>query len=133
MALEQDARMKDPTMDPAALYREEIFTDRKVGTIRCLHPVMVDGSPDPARKTIYSGEAQMLTAVGTLPLTFDIEADSLREAVDKYAAFATEAVERTMRELQDLRRQASSSIVIPERGAGFGPGGLGGGGKLQIP
>ena len=45
------------------------------------------------------------------------------------------AVERTVSELQDLRRQAASSIVLPGQGAGAGfpPGGLGGGGKLQMP
>jgi hypothetical protein len=92
----------------------------------------VDGSADPGRKTVYVGEAQMLTAVGALPITFEIEADSLQEAVERYAAGATESVERTMRDLQDLRRQAASSIVIPERGTGFGPGGLGGG-KIHMP
>ena len=38
-----------------------------------------------------------------------------------------------MRELQEMRRQASSSIVIPQGGAGgLGGGGLGGG-KIQLP
>jgi hypothetical protein len=33
-----------------------------------------------------------------------------------------------------MRRQASSSIVLPPAGATLGPGGgLGGGGKIQIP
>jgi hypothetical protein len=33
-----------------------------------------------------------------------------------------------------MRRQAASSIVLPgPGGAGFPPGGLGGGGKIQIP
>ena len=34
------------TMDSAQIYREETFTDRKVGTIRRLTPVAADGSPD---------------------------------------------------------------------------------------
>jgi len=38
-----------------------------------------------------------------------------------------------MRELQEMRRQASSSLVIPQAGAGLPPGGLGGGGKIQLP
>ena len=42
-----------------------------------------------------------------------------------------------VRELQELRRQASSSIVLPQgggqsMGAGFPPGGLGGG-KIKLP
>ena len=133
MAQERE-RMQETKMDSANLYREDIFTDRKVGTIRCLHPVKSDGSPDPSRATLYVGEAQMLTAVGALPISFEIEAGSLADAVQKYAAVASETVERTMKELQELRRQAASSIVVPQSGAGgFGSGGLGGGGKIQLP
>jgi len=121
-------------MDPAALYREEIYTDRKVGTLRALTPVKSDGSPDASRKVIYVGEAQLVTSVGALPITFEIEARSLEEAVKNFAAVAKEAVERTVKDLQELRRQAASSIVVPQGGmGGLGPGGLPGGGKIQIP
>jgi hypothetical protein len=62
-------------MDPANLYREEIFTDRKVGTIRVMTPVKTDSSFDAARKVIYVGETQLMTPVG--PATgFRNEADS---------------------------------------------------------
>ena len=33
-------------MDPSSLYREEMFTDRKMGAIRVLTPVKSDGAPD---------------------------------------------------------------------------------------
>jgi hypothetical protein len=85
------------------------------------------------------GEAQIMTQVGPLPVTFDIDATSLSDAVTKYADAARVAVERTVRELQDMRRQAASSLVLPgQGGGGFGPGGLGGGGlggggKIQMP
>jgi len=46
MAQRPEDRTTDPKMDPATLYREEIYTDRKVGTIRTLTPVKSDGSPD---------------------------------------------------------------------------------------
>ena len=122
------------TMDAAGVYREEVYTDRKVGTIRTLSPVKSDGAPDPGRKPVYVGEAQILTPMGAIPVTFEIDAASLDQAVTRYAAAAKQAVERTVREIQDLRRQAASSIVIPQGGAGsLGPGGLGGGGKIQLP
>jgi len=134
---ERDARLPEPTMDAADLYREEIYTDRKVGTIRVMHPVNPDGSPDAGRTTAYLGEAQMHTTMGTLPLSFEIEATSLTEAVAGYAPAAKEAVERTVRELEEYRRQSASSLVIPRGGAGaMGPGGFGGmpsGGKTQMP
>jgi len=124
-------------MDPKSLYREEMITDRKVGTIRVLTPIKSDGSPDSGREVTYIGEAQLLTSVGTLPINFEIEAKTLDEAVSRFAEVAKEAVERTMKDLQELRRQAASAIVVPQGGmgglGGLPGGGMPGGGKIQIP
>ncbi|HEY7658537.1 MAG TPA: hypothetical protein VH881_16865 [Burkholderiales bacterium] len=137
MAQRPDDRPTEPKMDSKSLYREEIITDRKVGTIRVLTPIKSDGSSDASRAITYIGEAQLLTSVGTLPINFEIEAQSLEEAVKKFAEVAKEAVERTVKDLQELRRQAASSIVVPQGGmgglGGMGPGGMPGGGKIQIP
>ena len=70
-------------MDAANLYSEEILTDRKMGNIRILTPVLADGSADPSRKPIFSGEIQIMTQMGPLPINFDIEADTVQEAVKK--------------------------------------------------
>lgn len=124
-------RMTEAKMDAASLYREEIVTDRKVGTIRMMTPLKSDGTVDGGRAVIYMGEAQIMTQAGPLPITFDIEAKTLLEAVDKFGPAAKEAIERTVRELQEMRRQAASSIVVPQ---GPVPGlGGGGGGKIQLP
>lgn len=128
-------RTNDAKMDATSLYREDIITDRKVGTLRLMTPIGIDGKPDAARPVIYMGEAQIMTQAGPLPINFDIEAKDLAEAVEKFGAAAKEAVERTVRELHEMRRQAASSIVVPQGGMGGmgGPGGLGGGGKIQLP
>ena len=129
-------READPKMDPASLYREDIVTDRKVGTIRMMTPLTSDGATDIGRPVLYMGEAQIMTGAGPLPINFEIEAADLAEAVDKFGDAAKEAIERTVRELQELRRQQASSIVVPQGGmGGLGPGGLGGGGggKIQLP
>ncbi len=131
MAQQLDRSM-NLTMDAAGVYREDVYTDRKVGTIRSLTPVKSDGSPDPGRKPVYVGEAQILTPMGAIPVTFEIDAKTLEVAVTQYPAAAKQAVERTVKEIQELRRQAASSIVIPQGGA-LPPGGLGGGGKIQLP
>lgn len=129
---------RDPEMDAGALYREEIVTDRRVGTIRMMTPITADGRVDEKRPMLFVGEAQMLTSVGPLPISFDIEAATLPEAVAKYGAAAKDGFERAVRELQDLRRQQASSIVVPPPGAagafsGGGGFGAGGGGKIQLP
>jgi hypothetical protein len=129
-------------MDAKSLYREEIYTDRKLGTLRVMQPVTAEGAADPSRPTLYLGEAQLMTNMGPLPISFDIEAASLADAVAKYGDAAKTGVEQALRELQEMRRQASSSLVIPPAGAaaalggggGGGFGGLGGGGgKIQLP
>jgi hypothetical protein len=119
-------------MDPTSLYREDTFTDRRMGMIRVLTPVTSDGLTDPSRKVLYVGEAQLLTAAGPLPLSFEIEATSLGEATERFGAGAKIAVERAMQELQEMRREAASSIVIPGRDQlGFGNSGpMPGGGKI---
>ena len=121
-------------IDPKALYLEEIFTDRRVGTIRRLTPVGKDGARDQGRAVLYVGETQVLTPAGALPIAFEIGAGSLEEAAEKFGQLAKEAIERTVKELQELRRQAASSIVVPQGGLPpMGPGGMGGGGKIQRP
>jgi len=104
-------------MDRGALYREQIFTDHKVGTIRQLIPVTSDGEPDPSRAVLFTGETQILTAGGMLPLNFDIPAATLTEAVEKFGPTAKVALEQMVQEIQALRRQAASGLVIPEPGA----------------
>jgi hypothetical protein len=124
-------------MDAASLYREEIYTDRAAGTLRVLVPVKADGSADAARPTLFLGEAQILTNMGPLPISFEVDAKNLAEAIENYGEAAKVGIERAVRELQELRRQASSSIVVPGAGAAAGltgalpPGGLGG--KIKLP
>src|ERR671911_453520 len=122
----------DIRVDPKQLYLEEVFTDRRVGTIRRLTPVNKDGDRDQARAVLYIGETQVLTPAGALPIAFEIGAGSLEEAAEKFGQLAKEAIERTVKELQELRRQAASSIVVPQGPLPpMGPGGVGG--KIQMP
>ena len=109
---------RQATMDPTQIYLEETFTDRKVGTIRRLTPVTADGSADAARPTIFVGQAQVMTPMGAIPISFDLEAVSLNMAIEKFGAAAEQAVHQTMRELQEMRREQASSLVIPDAAGG---------------
>ena len=132
MATEPGTRAGHPTIDPDALYREEIYTDRAMGLLRVMHPVSSDGTPDASRPTIYTGEAQLMTNVGPLPISFDVPGATLAEAVANYGEAAKEGVAHAMHEIAEMRRQQSSSLVIPQAGA-LPPGGPYGGGKIQLP
>jgi hypothetical protein len=105
---------RQATMDATQVYREEIFTDRKVGTIRRLTPVTSEGTADAARPVIFVGQAQVMTPMGAVPISFELEAASLAAAVEKFGAAAEQAVQQTMRELQEMRREQASSLVIPD-------------------
>src|SRR2546425_5603696 len=130
----------EPKMDATNLYREEIITDRRVGTIRLLTLISPSGAVDSKRKVLYVGETQVLTAGGMLPIAFELDASSLSEAIEKVSEGVKRAVEETIQEIQQLRREAASAIVIPDvksaSGLLCGPGGPGGpprGGKIQLP
>jgi hypothetical protein len=131
MATKPEQQSTELKVDPNSLYMEEIFTDRRIGTIRRLTPVNEEGQRDTARAVLYMGETQVLTPAGALPIGFEIGAGSLGEAAEKFGTLAKEAIERTVKELQELRRQAASSIVVPQ--GGLPPGMGGGGGKIQMP
>jgi len=124
----------EPRMDTQDLYREDTYTDRKVGTIRVMTPVKSDGSPDPTRAPTYVGQAQIMTPAGVLPLSFEIGAKTLAEACAGFSDGAKVAFDDTMKELQEMRRQQASSIVIPDAGAAaaLGQGGPPRG-KIQFP
>ncbi len=118
-------------MNPSELYREETFTDHRTGTVRRLIPVKSDGSDDTTRTTLFTGQTQMLTPLGALPLHFEIDASSLAEATARFGAAAEQAAQETIEELKEMRREAASSIVIPQGQGGMG--GMPGGGKIQFP
>jgi hypothetical protein len=135
MATRPEERMLEPDMNPGDLWLEEIFTDRRVGTIRRMTPVDGNGARDPAREVQYIGETQVMSQLGALPINFVLEVKSLEEAAKMFGAAAKAAIERTVKELQELRRQQASSIVVPQGGLPpMGPGGgMPGGGKIQMP
>ena len=103
------------SMDATALTREEVYTDSRVGTIRKMTPVTVDGEPDNNRPVQFVGSTQIMTPGGALPLSFEIETDTLEGAVAGFGDAAKLAVERTMEELKEMQRQQASSIVVPGR------------------
>lgn len=120
----------DINMDAEDLYREEVFTDRRVGTIQRLTRVDANGNPVAGADVMYVGQTQLMTRGGPLPLTFEIPAATLGEAAEKFGAGANQAMEETVRRLEEMRREQSSSIIVPEGTAG---GGIPGGGQIKMP
>jgi hypothetical protein len=132
MAAQND--LPDVQLDPTGMYREDVFTDRRAGTIRRLTPVTIDGATDSTRHVLFSGQTQLLTPAGVLPLVFEIEADSLKDALDKFPEGVKGALEQAIEEAREMRRESASRIVVPEVGGGaMGPGPGSAGGKIKFP
>ncbi|RFF32991.1 hypothetical protein [Wenzhouxiangella sediminis] len=113
-------------MDGESLYREETFSDRHVGTIQRLTPVTADGEDDASRSVRYVGQTQVMSPAGALPINFELEVESLSEAVRQFPEAAEKAVEETIEELKRLQREAQSSIMVPGQEGGGQFGGMGG-------
>ncbi len=126
MAAQND--LPEIRLDPAEMYREEIFTDRRAGTIRRLTPVKLDGSTDSGREVLFSGQTQLMTPAGVLPLVFEIEAGTLDEALQKFPEGVKAALEQAIDEAREMRREQASRIVVPDAGALPS-----GGGKIKFP
>ncbi len=127
-----DPQLPDIRFDAASLYQEDVFTDRSAGTIRRLRPVTVSGEPDDSRPVLFSGQTQLLTPGGVLPLGFEIEAASLEEAIGKFPQAVQEALNQAIEEAREYRREAQSRIVVPETGAMGGLGTPPAGGRIKL-
>ena len=118
--------MPEMKMDSDNLYREEVFTDQKTGSIRVMTPITKDGATDAERPVQYFGQTQLMTPGGPLPLSFELEVGSFEEAINEFGPAAQQALEKTMEELKEMRRQQASSIVIPGANDGMQS-------KIQMP
>jgi hypothetical protein len=100
-------------VDRSNLYTEQVFTDLKIASIRVLTPVNADGSPDTSRAVLYTGETQLMSQMGPVPVHAPIEAKSLDEALEKFPEAVNAAVERLLEEAREVQRREASRIVVP--------------------
>jgi hypothetical protein len=112
--------MKEIAVDPDNLYREEIFTDLKIATIRRLVPITAEGTADPRRKTMFVGQTNLMTPAGPLPIQAKIEAETLSEAIRKFPEETKKAIERVVNEVREMEREEASRIVLPGEVPGGG-------------
>lgn len=107
------AQPQDLTFARENLYQEEVFSDLRVGSIRRLTPVLPDGSRDMGRPQLFTGQTQLMSPAGPLPIQCNIDATSLDEAMLKFPQAINEAVEKLVQEAEEIRRQEASRIVVP--------------------
>lgn len=109
--IEQKMEEIEFTIDKQNLYQEEYFTDMKLATVRRLTPVKPDGSEDKSRKTIFVGQANLMSEAGPIPISTMISAKDLQQALKKYPEAMLEAMDRLNQEMIKYRQEQESSIV----------------------
>ena len=112
---ETDNNSIDFSVDRSNLYKEESFTDLKVGNIRRLIPVKPDGAEDKTRNTIFVGQTNLMTPNGPLPIQGVIRAKELQQAVKRFPEAMEVAVERMMEEAQKMKDQQGSEIITKQK------------------
>jgi len=105
----------DLKLDGDNLFKEESFTDMKVGAVRVLTPVKSDGSTDESRKPVFIGQTQLMSPNGPLPVSCMIEASSLKEAAEKFPEAVSKEVDRMISLAQQAKEKEESRIVVPGR------------------
>ncbi|TFG95017.1 MAG: cytoplasmic protein [Myxococcales bacterium] len=113
MSSDEAQHLADLKVDTANLYREEMFTDLRVATLRRLVPVRLDGTDDPSRPILFSAQTTLMTQAGPVPVSAAIEATTLLEATQKFPEAIQAAVERLVEEARELQRREMSRIVVP--------------------
>ena len=102
-------------IDGANLWKEENITDLKVGNIRKLTPIKLDGTEDELRTASYSATTNIMTPGGALPISGEIEAATLAEAVEKFPEAISVAVKKLQEDMIRMQREQASQIVTPDQ------------------
>ena len=101
----------DFNLDRTNLYREESYTDLKVGTVKRFIPVLPDGSVDKARKTFFLGQTNVYTEHGPLPIQNVIQAKELAQAFKRFPEAMEEAMQRLIEEAKQMREEKTSPLI----------------------
>jgi hypothetical protein len=109
-----------PKFNQQNVYREEVYSDLTVGSIRQMVPVKQNGEPDKARPILFVGQSQIYTQQGPMPIQFPIDAKNLQQAMDKFADEMEAFVDHLVEQAKELQRQEQSRLIVP---GGAAPGG----------
>jgi hypothetical protein len=95
------------------LYLEETFTDLDMASIRRLTPVKPNGIKDKSRKPIFVGHTQLMTPQGALPIQSQLEAKTLKEAIEKFPEAMKISIEKMLENLKKMQQKEESRIIVP--------------------
>ena len=111
---EEQQQPTDLKLDRNNLYKEQTFTDLKVGMIKQMTPVKSDGSVDKTRKSVFVAHTSLMTPGRPLPLQAVIQAKDLQQAIKKFPDAMKTAMERLAEEAQKYQEQQGNRIEKPD-------------------
>jgi len=126
------SKMEEIEFNAQDLWREEVVTDRAVGSIRIMTPITITGETDSDRKIEYHAQTQIMTQGGALPIEGPIEAESLEDAIKNFGQAAKAALQEMMDRMREMQREQANQIVTPGQAMGGGQGGSGGPGGFSL-
>ena len=112
MAEEQS--LENIQIDGSNLWKEENFTDLKTGSIRKLTPIKIDGSEDDARDASWSATTNIMTPGGALPISGEIAASNLEEAVTKFPEAINAAIAKLQEDMVRMQQEQANKIITPD-------------------
>jgi hypothetical protein len=112
MAEEQS--LENIKIDGSNLWKEENFTDLQVGSIRKLTPIKLDGTEDETRQATWSATTNIMTPGGALPISGEIEATNLAEAVENFPKAINAAIKQLQEDMIRMQQEQANRIVTPD-------------------
>ncbi len=100
-------------VDQNNLYLEETFTDLDMASIRRLTPVKPNGIKDKSRKPIFVAHTQLMTPQGALPIQSRLEANNLKEAMEKFPEAMKKSIDQMLENLKEMQQKEESRIIVP--------------------
>jgi len=114
MSMSEENSLENIKIDGSNLWKEENFTDLQTGSIRKLTPIKIDGSEDEGREASWSATTNIMTPGGALPISGDIEASNLEEAVAKFPEAINAAVKKLQEDMIKMQQEQANKIVTPD-------------------
>lgn len=112
--MSEENSLENITIDGTNLWKEETITDLKVGSIRKLTPINLDGSEDESRKATFSATTNVMTPGGALPISGEIDATNLEEAVTNFNDAINAAIQKLQEDMIRMQQEQANRIVTPD-------------------
>lgn len=98
-------------IDETKLFTTTSYSDGIAGSLHVRQAVNFDGHRVTSIPNVYSGVTAIQTNKGPLTVSFEIEAQSLREAFEKWPIFALSAVQKSIGDMQS--QSLRKTIMTP--------------------